>query len=1339
MKKRLLSAALALAMVLTMLPLGVMPAFAADEVTDSDILGNGTESVTYVAMPDANHDAKGWYVTAQKEITKDDGKKATVKKDLLVTSGVAVGSKYYSIANMNSTSMATDYKGTALTTPEGIYNVKDGSKTGLKGTTIQWIGGSGTIDAMGASPLSVDVYDGTVTITETGATNTDGTKTLKLATLNVTNNKKDNAGASAPGVTLGAGIATINDSKDTRGMKLTLSGVKSTSNISWSGANVGRSVILNNATIGTVTMSGVLSTDQTKQAGQTVTVNNKSTTLANVDNEIGDITLTGNGSKATLGDVSGTAPDVALKGTGTSLILNGTTEVGDVTLAGAEEDDITTKTTAAAPPSVTVNKGTTAASIGLIASHDADAEKSTGKYTVKAYGTVTGEIDLTGMAADIDVGNNNDGGKTGAITIGSGDVKLFGAYGEVGDVTVLKNATVTVATSAKNYTVGTLTVGAGGDPKTCTFTVPSEPSNVFDGLSANYEKATIQGGTWVNGLTTTVLVDPAFQLFLNGKWTYYGSKQLGEALTAQSLKGGTLQRVGGGRDDRTITFMNGATTFGVLYQNGAGSIILPTEVNGTKVTKWSDGKFLIDGGKDYSLPASGNVTLDAQGNLAGSDISKLTDVKVSGATAPITAQLSGTVISLSGAVTAGQHQFELTFETDAVTKSGDDEVPVTLTVKVDYNSSTGKLTFANTSTTDLGNGVMQEGFDAIVLSNGVRYTLNGSGLKVPTRHIMIPKLTNGGADEIAGYSYIEATVTASGYTTPEAKKAVAALVSGTGCAFDWSKSPAINRAINAVQAGITDKQVEDWLTAANRQAWTDNTRVPYNKDEAAKINYNQVWLVPFLKVTVTDYKPNGSITMSMVPSYRIEVRKSADGIAPVGTYVVKANEGKFYSPNANGTALSLTTKDLTDGGDATKAVEVTFNLETAQTNFTHMHQDGTYVYAGTAKKFTITHAGNSGLGTVVINNTQAAITLYDKETKDNSLGTFDTLQAAVDASENNNYIEVSPGYKSTETISVTGKPRTIKIKTGTILTVSNASGGLVDVDQDGGDKVYTIKLNREVVTVTTASISVAANNNGTATASATSAKAGDVVTITVTPKAGFTANTPTVKTNTGASVSVSGSNGSYTFKVPAGATSITVTPNYVTATGLPFTDVPANSWYFKGVKYCWDTTRKGYHLMEGLTNDQFSPNGSFTRAQMVQIMYNIKGRPSVSGMTNPFTDVSSSKWYYDAIVWAANNGYADGYGNGRFYPENNVKRDELVEFLWKFAGKPTGLGNLNGYTDGSKVPLWAQNSMKWASGYSILSGQNSVGLNGVLGAESTAKRCEVAVTVMNFDSLALVR
>ena len=219
----------------------------------------------------------------------------------------------------------------------------------------------------------------------------------------------------------------------------------------------------------------------------------------------------------------------------------------------------------------------------------------------------------------------------------------------------------------------------------------------------------------------------------------------------------------------------------------------------------------------------------------------------------------------------------------------------------------------------------------------------------------------------------------------------------------------------------------------------------------------------------------------------------------------------------------------------------------------------------------------------------------------------------------------------------------------------------------------------------------------------------------------------------------------WSFTVPADATGVTVTPGFVLigSTTVPFTDVAANAWYYTGVEYCYNTVRGSSRLMQGMNdaNTIFSPNSGFTRAQVVQILWNMKGRPSPRNTYNRFSDISSIHYAYNAMLWAVQNGYAEGYPDGTFRPNQYVTRQEMAVFLWRAAGKPTGYNtlNLNNYSDGSQVYDWAQSAMKWAVATGVLSGQSSVSVGRYLAPRTVAYRSEVAVTVMNFDKLAVFR
>ena len=300
---------------------------------------------------------------------------------------------------------------------------------------------------------------------------------------------------------------------------------------------------------------------------------------------------------------------------------------------------------------------------------------------------------------------------------------------------------------------------------------------------------------------------------------------------------------------------------------------------------------------------------------------------------------------------------------------------------------------------------------------------------------------------------------------------------------------------------------------------------------------------------------------------------------------------------------------------------------------------------------------------------------------------------------------------------------------------STASGGLVDVTSSGHD--YTIQLLKNNVTNVTIAVNTA--TGGSASVSSGSAKPGDTVTVTPRAVSGYKVSGVTAVTNTGASVPVkANSNGTYTFTVPANATKVTVTPRFVASENRIFPDVDPKSWYGPSVKYCYETTVRGVRLMEGDANGNFAPNAKLTRAQMVQMLYNLAGRPAVTGAC-PFPDVVGTgyDWAAAPITWAAQKGYVIGYSDGKFHPEVNVSRQDMVLILYRYAKQPPigASGSLSGYYDASSVGSWAYDAVRWAASMGILSGTNSVALNGYINGPVRANRCEVAVTLANFHRL----
>ena len=1343
MKKRLLSAALALAMVLTMLPLTAF-AYTYDSPAPE---GDGTETVAYLEYGNANNQylssggtgtdfkGAGWYVTLDvPAVIGSDGKPDPTQPRKTVyykvTDGISLSGKYYNNSNYDST--ATEDPTTKKVTNKSIYNQSKDSttsafvKTGLKPGALVVIGGiSWQIDVIDGTSLSLDVYkDGKATIKQT---NTSG-KTTKLTSVTVNNSQH---------LKYGKGSINIDDVMDTltrldlKNVTLDATTLRLDSKVATTNKGTGHTVSLTNVTTtAAITLDGGGTDKDKTRAAQSLNITNST---------VGAITVNGVNNNVTLNEVKGTtAPAVTIEGTGGSLNVRGGSVLGAVAVSSGAD-----KETTAAPSSITVETGSTVDSMSSAQGGDL----ATGRNTITIGGTSDA---ITAKNSTVNV----NGGHTGNITLTTGAVSVSGNRASVGDVELAHDATFNL--TGTNCTVGALAVDStDGTPATVTFNVPNDPSNTLGGTSnaiTNYTKKTVKGGTWTQPVPAANLdASLAYQLkkgAADSTYTYYTSDQLGEAILEQGTDtaNNVLTKIGdSGTNKKTVSFMNGSMLWGEMSIS-ADVVIpkLPTQMNNTKTPYWSDGKFSNLAGS-YSVPSTG-ATLNAGGGVVSTDVTKLNDVKIttgSGAsTISIKAALAGSAIVLSGAVESGDTKFDLELETDAVEydDQNNKEVPVTIKLSVIFDPSTKSLTIANPGTQTLGHGVIIENtFQAIKLSNGSRYTFDGKGLVVKTEQIKVKDVDKGYPvdDTAISKNGIEVIVSAPGYTATQAlKDQVINLINGTDASAVWKDSPAVQRAVNAALATITDKTVEGYINAATARARSDN-RLASGKDTAYQSTGTQTWLVPYLEVNVTNYLPNDynpSLTATLTLKWRVEVipgsvtptapaaKEAANVANKVGTFIAK-----------QGTALVL------DGDLGEKGVKITF---AGISGHTFAHQADTYDYKIETKAFTVTHAVNGNLGKFVLDTVKPLIELGTKKTGASAMDTveqyFSTLQAAVDAAEDGKMIEINSNYKGSTTINMTGKARTVYIQAnGKNVVVANASGGMVEENEKGS--FYTIKLNRDNTVTANAVVSVGSASNGSASVDTTIAKPGSSVSGKYTASSGYKAGSFTATAQPGnKSVSVSVSaNGTFSFTVPSDATSVTVTPSFVLDNGLPFTDVANNAWYFTAVKYCYDTTNNGYRLMEGDSAATFAPNGSFTRAHMVQILWNMKGRPTPKTTANPFRDMSSSSWYYSAVLWAYENGYAKGYPDGTFKPGQAVTRQEMVQFLYQASGSRSGSGNLSYYSDGYTANNWAQPALRWATGLGILSGQNSASLGNTLAPRAVAKRCEVAVTVMNFDKLNL--
>ena len=180
-----------------------------------------------------------------------------------------------------------------------------------------------------------------------------------------------------------------------------------------------------------------------------------------------------------------------------------------------------------------------------------------------------------------------------------------------------------------------------------------------------------------------------------------------------------------------------------------------------------------------------------------------------------------------------------------------------------------------------------------------------------------------------------------------------------------------------------------------------------------------------------------------------------------------------------------------------------------------------------------------------------------------------------------------------------------------------------------------------------------------------------------------------------------------------------------------FTDVQGGDhWAHEGIDYC---IANG--LMSGIGNDLFGPKLTTTRAQIVQILYNLEGEPKVSG-TTPFTDLTQD-WYQDAVLWAYQTGVVAGTSSTTFEPDRPVTREQIAVILMEYVTRVLKLertwtpADLSTFPDADSVSDWAKDALADAVGLGLISGASNGGQT-YLEPQGSATREQVATILMEF-------
>ena len=156
-------------------------------------------------------------------------------------------------------------------------------------------------------------------------------------------------------------------------------------------------------------------------------------------------------------------------------------------------------------------------------------------------------------------------------------------------------------------------------------------------------------------------------------------------------------------------------------------------------------------------------------------------------------------------------------------------------------------------------------------------------------------------------------------------------------------------------------------------------------------------------------------------------------------------------------------------------------------------------------------------------------------------------------------------------------------------------------------------------------------------------------------------------------------------------------------------------------------------LMNGVGGGRFEPDGQLTRAQLVTVLYRAAGEPDTGKQVNPFTDVADDAWYTKAVIWAANNGIVNGVAKNTFAPDDSITREQIAAMLYRYAGAEAAKEDkLSAFPDVAKVSDWAKEALNWAVASGLISGVADANGTASLEPQATATRAQIATILMRW-------
>ena len=277
------------------------------------------------------------------------------------------------------------------------------------------------------------------------------------------------------------------------------------------------------------------------------------------------------------------------------------------------------------------------------------------------------------------------------------------------------------------------------------------------------------------------------------------------------------------------------------------------------------------------------------------------------------------------------------------------------------------------------------------------------------------------------------------------------------------------------------------------------------------------------------------------------------------------------------------------------------------------------------------------------------------------------------------------------------------------VTFANATNSTTTFPMPAGEvKVKAVFEADEIMVPIQYDVSVLNDGNGKAFASPAKAAADTAITLTATPNAGYHFKAWRVILG---GVTITDNK----FTMPAEDVEVqAVFEKDAPISKHPFLDVPAGAYYEDAVVWA-----VGKGITSGTNATTFDPNGTCTRAQAVTFLWRAAGSPTPKTKLMPFPDVPVGSYYWNAVLWAIEQGITEGTSYLTFSPNDSCTRAQIVTFLWRAKGNPAVSSNAP-FTDVAPDAYYAA-AVTWAEKNGITGG---IG-NGLFGSNNTCTRAQI--------------